>query len=98
MVDSSPGKVCFRLYVAGNSPNSQRALDNLKHFCSLHLADSHQTEVVDVLEDPEQALQNKVFLTPQLIIFSPPPVRIIVGNLSDTTALLSIIGQRECPT
>ena len=88
IIDSSEDKVCFRLYVAGDAPNSQRAVANLNAFCLEHLLGRHLIEVVDVLELPGQALANGVFLTPQLVIASPPPLRTIVGDLSDAAAIL----------
>ncbi len=91
-IDSSDVEVCFRLYVAGGAPNSQRASANLNAFCLAHLAGRHSIEVVDVLEQPGQALANGVFLTPQLVIASPAPVRTIVGDLSDSAVLLRSLG------
>jgi len=90
-------EVCFRLYLAGDAPNSLRARDNLERFCAAHLGGRHQIQMVDILEEPKQALENKIFLTPQLVIVSPPPVRIIIGDLSDTAAILGVLGEAGSP-
>lgn len=82
----------LRLYVAGQSPHSERALANLRAFCRAHLDDRHRLEVIDVLETPARALADRVFLTPQLVITAPPPVRTVIGDLSDPRPLREAIG------
>jgi circadian clock protein KaiB len=57
----------FRLYVAGNAPNSAQALANLTALCRMHLQDRHEIEVVDVFKDPQRALADGIFMTPMLI-------------------------------
>lgn len=81
----------FRLYVAGDAPNSVRARANLAALCRAYLPDRHEIEIVDVLRDPKRALADGVFMTPVLLKLAPSPVRKIVGNLSQTrTALLAL--------
>jgi circadian clock protein KaiB len=82
----------FRLYVAGNGPNSTRALDNLTALCREHLNDGHRIEIVDVTREPERALKDKVLLTPTLIKVAPAPARKIIGNLNDTATVLLSLG------
>ena len=77
----------FRLYVAGEGPNSLRAIANLKAFCHSNFGDRHEIEIVDVFEKPEQALENGILLTPALSIVSPNLRRTIVGDLSETDVL-----------
>ncbi len=84
--------VSFKLYVAGQASNSRRALQNLKAFCGTYLAERHFITIVDVLVDAEQALADRILLTPTLLILSPPPVRSIVGDLSEIEVLLQILG------
>ena len=71
------------LFVAGRSPNSQRAIRNLEEICREYLADECDVEVVDVLEHPQRAEQERILATPTLVKKSPPPKRRIVGDLSD---------------
>ena len=84
--------VSFRIYVAGQAPNSRRAQANLTAFCRQFLADRHAIEVVDVLAEPDRALAEKVLLTPTLAILAPLPVRMIVGDLSDAAVLRQALG------
>jgi circadian clock protein KaiB len=80
------------LYVAGDAPNSARARANLNDFCRRVLQDRHALEVIDVLQDPQRALADGVYLTPMLVKLAPSPARRIVGNLSDLQRLLDALG------
>lgn len=82
----------FRLYVAGDSPNSQLALANLHAFCRELVPESHEIDVVDVLQEPRRALADNILLTPVLVKLAPAPVRRIVGNLSRREVLLTTLG------
>jgi circadian clock protein KaiB len=82
----------FRLYVAGDTPNSTLALANLHALCRAHLPDRHEIEIVDVFREPARALEDGIFLTPALIRLSPLPVRKIVGTLSQTAPVLHALG------
>jgi len=82
----------FRLYVAGDAQNSARALANLTALCRTHLPDRHEIEVVDVLREPKRALADDILMTPTLIKLEPPPVRRIVGTLSQTQTVLQALG------
>ncbi len=80
------------LFVAGQSPNSNAALANLNAFCQLHLPHRHHLEVVDVLRQPDAALQEGIMLTPTLVVRSfVPPLR-LVGDLSRPEALRALLG------
>lgn len=82
----------LRLYVAGNAPNSARAMSNLQVICDEHLADCYELEVVDVLQDPQRALDEGVLVTPTLVRLSPLPEVKIVGNLSEKAQVLLALG------
>lgn len=82
----------FRLFVAGDGPNSTLAIVNLGAFCRAHLPDQYDLEVVDVFREPKRALLEGIFMTPTLLVLTPPPVRRIVGTLSDTQTLLQALG------
>lgn len=82
----------FRLYVAGDAPNSRQAVSNLAALCRSHLVGQHDIEIVDVLREPHIALAASVFMTPTLTRISPvPPVR-IVGTLSQTEIVMLALG------
>lgn len=78
----------FRLYVAGDAPNSAQAIANLTALCRAHLTNRHEIEIVDVFREPKRALIDGVFLTPTLIKLAPSPVQIIVGSLNHTQIVL----------
>jgi circadian clock protein KaiB len=82
----------FRLYVAGHAPNGAQAIANLSAFCRTHLKDRFEIEVVDVFQEPRRALLDAVFMTPLLVVLSPPPTRRVVGTLSQTQALILALG------
>lgn len=82
----------FRLYVAGDAPNSTQAITNLAAFCRAHLADRYEMEIVDVFRAPKRALAESILMTPTLGALTPPPVRKIVGTLSQTQIMLQALG------
>ena len=81
------GKFRLRLYIAGASPSSGRALSNLRAFCDKHLGACPPVEVVDVVKDAKQALADGVIVTPTLVRLVPAPPQKIVGDLSDEARL-----------
>lgn len=89
---SRHAKFRFRLFVAGDAPNSAQAIANLKAFCKIHLPDRHEIEIVDVFREPKRALAEGIFMTPTLVTLTPPPVRRIVGTLSQTQTILLALG------
>lgn len=82
----------LRLYIAGGAPNSTRAQRNLLAICRQHLADKHRLEVIDVLKEPERALQDGILVTPTLIRLYPDPIVTMIGDLSATDAVLQSLG------
>jgi circadian clock protein KaiB len=86
-----PGRFKFRLYVAGNSPNSVQAVANLAAMCRTHLPGQFDIEIVDVLREPKRALSDGVFMTPMLLPLKPRLVRRIVGTLSRPEQLLAAL-------
>jgi circadian clock protein KaiB len=82
----------FRLYVAGDAPNSVQAVANLGALCREFLAGRHEIEVVDVLREPQRAQADGVVLTPMLVKLQPAPGRKIVGTLSKTQTVLQALG------
>ena len=88
----------FRLYVAGNSPNSAQAKVNLGAFCRKHLVGRYKIEIVDVQRNPDRALLDGINMTPALLKLAPSPVRMIVGTLSGSQALLVGLGLSDGET
>ncbi len=82
------GKYRLTLYVTGNTPRSERAIANLLKLCRHHLAGRYDLSIVDVLEDPETAEEERILVTPTLVKEAPSPVQRIIGDLSDLEAVL----------
>lgn len=78
----------LRLYITGRTPQSQRAIDNLRNICESELSGSFEVEVIDVLEHPSLAENEKILATPTLVKRLPEPVRKIIGDLSDREKVL----------
>jgi circadian clock protein KaiB len=84
----------LRLYIAGNAPNSLRAIANAKAICTEHFASDHDLEIVDLLEHPRRALADGIIVTPTLLKLLPLPVQRVIGNLDDTSqVLLALVGK-----
>jgi circadian clock protein KaiB len=74
----------LRLYVAGQTPKSLTAFANLQKFCETHLAGRYQIEVIDLLENPQLAEGDQIVAIPTLVRRLPPPMKKIIGDLSNT--------------
>ena len=90
---TKPPTLRLRLYIAGQAPNSVRAIANCRAICDEHFASGHELEIVDLLEHPKRALADGVIVTPTLVKLSPSPIRVI-GNLSDTRQVLLALSSR----
>ena len=91
---TSNESVCFhfRLYVAGDTPNSVRARVNLGALCRKYLAGCYRIQIVDVVKDPNRAAIDGILMTPTLIKLAPSPVCMVVGTLSQSASLLEALG------
>jgi circadian clock protein KaiB len=78
----------LKLYVAGNTPNSVRALKTLKTILENEFKGVYALKVIDVLKNPQLAEEDKILATPTLAKILPPPVRKIIGDLSDREKVL----------
>jgi circadian clock protein KaiB len=78
----------LRLYVAGQTPKSIVAFDNLKRLCEERLKGHYSIEVIDLLKNPRLAKDDQILAIPTLVRRLPPPVRRIIGDLSDTERVL----------
>lgn len=78
----------LRLYIAGRSPKSVAALENLERFCEEHMAGQYSIEVIDLLENPQLAKGDQIVAIPTLVRRLPEPLRKIIGDLRDTGRML----------
>lgn len=82
-------KFAFKLYITGHTPASERAVVNLRRICDREFGDACNVAIIDVLEYPQLAEDEKILATPTLIKELPPPCRRIIGDLSDEKKFLS---------
>lgn len=78
----------LRLYVAGHTPKSITALANLRRLCEGYLAGRYRIEVVDLLDRPHLARRDDIVVIPTLVRKLPPPIRKIIGDLSNEERVL----------
>ncbi len=85
----------LRLYVAGTTPKSIEAFSNLKKICEEHLAGKYHIEVVDLMENPRLAQGDQILALPTLVRKLPPPIKKIIGDLSNTERVLVGLNLRQ---
>jgi circadian clock protein KaiB len=88
----------FSLYVTGQKPASRSAIGNLKRLCDQHLAGRYEITIVDILEHPQIAEQEKILATPMVVRQSPEPIRRVIGDLSNTDRALEGLDLLQGPT
>lgn len=82
----------LKLFITGHSLKSESAILNLRYICQRYLGGQAEVVIVDVLEQPELAEQDRIVATPTLIKEWPEPIRRIVGDLSNTRRVLQALG------
>jgi len=87
---TEPGEKVYilRLYVAGQTRKSLAAFANLKKICEEHLAGRYKIEVIDLRENPQLAKGDQILAIPTLVRQLPPPLKKIIGDLSNTEKVL----------
>lgn len=87
---SSAAGVCYvlRLYVTGKTPNSLRAITNLKELCDQYLPGRYDLQVIDIYQQPLLAEEDQIMAAPTLVKELPPPLRKLIGDLSDRERVL----------
>ena len=81
-------KWLLRLYVAGQTPNSVRAIENIKRICEEFLKGHYDLEVIDIYQQPVLAKGDQIIAVPTLIKKLPPPLRKFIGDMSATERIL----------
>jgi circadian clock protein KaiB len=74
----------LQLFITGKTSRSEQAIKSLRKLCEEVFEEGLRFEVIDVLDEPEKAEENKVLATPTLIKTSPPPVKRLIGDFEDT--------------
>jgi circadian clock protein KaiB len=81
-------KYVLRLYVSGSTSKSALAVENIKRICEQHLKDRYDLEVIDIYQQPNLAREEQIVAVPTLIKRSPPPLRRLIGDLSNLKKVL----------
>ena len=82
----------LRLFITGATPNSVRAITNIKQICEQHLKENYTLEIIDVYQQAEIAAQEQLIALPLLIKKWPLPERRMIGDLSNTEKVLKGLG------
>ncbi len=85
---SKDQKYLLRLYITGNTPQSLRAILNIKRICEEHLKGRYDLEVIDIYKKPELARGEQIIAAPTLIKSLPHPLRKLIGDLSNEDKVL----------
>lgn len=86
--DKNTMRYIIKLYITGQTARSLRAIENLRRICDTELGGRYDLVVIDVLERPQLAEDEKILATPMVVKELPPPIRRIIGDLSDTERVL----------
>ncbi|GGH02654.1 circadian clock KaiB family protein [Mucilaginibacter phyllosphaerae] len=90
--NNSAGPYILRLFITGASPNSIRAVENIKAICENFLAGNYELEIIDIHQQPKLAEGEDVIAVPLMIKKSPYPQRRLIGDMSDTQRVLKGLG------
>ncbi|NEO29867.1 MAG: circadian clock protein KaiB [Symploca sp. SIO3C6] len=83
--------ILLKLFVAGQTPKSAQVIAHLFRVCEAEFANQYELEIIDVLEQPQRAEQEKILVTPTLIKEVPLPMRRLIGDFSDKEKLLAVL-------
>lgn len=85
-------QLSLKLFVTGASPNSAKAINNLKNICEQYFDSKYDLEIIDVYQQPLKAKEEQIIALPMLLKFFPLPVKKLIGDLSDTSKVLKGLG------
>ncbi|HEY4059352.1 MAG TPA: circadian clock KaiB family protein [Kofleriaceae bacterium] len=88
----APAITRFRLYIAGPSDKSTRAIRHARELCDSHYKDCFELEVIDILQQPARAREDHVLAVPMLVKHIPLPVKKFIGDLSNHETILVGLG------
>jgi len=81
-------KYLLKLFITGYTPQAERAIKNLKSICENELKGTYHLEIVNILENPQLAEDERIIATPTLVKMLPAPLRRVIGDLSNTEKVL----------
>lgn len=78
----------MRLFITGATPNSVRAVANMKKICETYFPGNYKLEIIDIYQQPFLAKDEQLIALPMLIKSSPLPLKRLIGDMSDTNKVL----------
>jgi circadian clock protein KaiB len=91
-------KYLLKLFVTGQTPRAELAIENLRRICEEEFQNEYELIVIDISQRPQLAEDDKILATPTVIKELPPPIRRIIGDLSDNEKVLlglDLVGQKR---
>ncbi len=93
--EATSPRFVLQLFVAGSTPRSLRAVENLRKLFEEHIPGEYELRVIDIYRLPEMAEVGQVIAAPTLVKQLPPPLRRIVGDMADEGRVLLALGVRS---
>lgn len=88
LLETDKGNYLLRLYVSGMTPNSRKAIANVRKLCEEHLEGRYQLEIIDIYQQPIFAKEGQIVAAPTLVKELPPPLRKFIGDMSNVERIL----------
>jgi circadian clock protein KaiB len=85
----------LRLFVAGMTANSRRAIENVRKICEERLKGRYELEIIDIYQQPIFAREGQIVAAPTLVKKLPPPLRKFIGDMSGTERILAGLDLRK---
>ncbi len=95
LTDLTRKNYVLRLYITGTTPQSLRAIENVRKICEQHLDGYYRLDIVDLYQQPELAQGEQIVAAPTLVKQLPLPVRRVLGDMSKTERVLVGLGLRD---
>ncbi|QJX45910.1 circadian clock protein KaiB [Hymenobacter taeanensis] len=95
--DNPPAEYVLHLYITGATPNSTRAVRNIKALCERHLQGRYELLIIDMYQQPDLAKREQIIAAPTLVKKLPLPLRRLIGDLSEEKKVLAALGLPDVP-
>ena len=92
IAENPQARYVLKLYVSGMTPRSLRAIGNLQKLCAKFLPGRHDLEIIDIYQHPALTRDAQIVAVPTLVKELPPPLRRVIGDLSDRGRILLLLG------
>ena len=93
--NADKGIYILKLYITGMTPNSQRAVENIKSICEQYLKGRYELEIIDIYQQPALAQKEQLIAAPTLIKSLPLPIRKLIGDMSNKEKILVGLNLKE---